>query len=246
MIIYKITNKVNGKIYIGQTTKTLEKRKSQHLTRAKQGVQTHLCQAIRKYGEKNFNFEVICRVFDKTVLNDLEIYFISYYDSIHNGYNMVDGGNNNIMFNSDIKDKHDNIMRSDTVRDKISNSLKEYRKQHPFSEEHRRKLSERAMGNHNFKDTDTRSIPCYCWDSHTNSFNYFKNYLSAGKWWYDNYKPFPYSACIYQRKIKQSINSGYCTYGKDRIRIDDVVWYRGEVDKNVKVTDTKELSFNVE
>jgi len=245
MIIYKITNLVNGKVYIGQTTKSLEKRKCQHLKKARQGAQTHLYQAIRKYGEENFNFEIICRAFDKETLNELETHYIELYDSIHSGYNMVDGGNNNIMDVPEVKDKHSITMRSIRVRNQISDSLKKYRQSHPFTEEHRQKLSEKAIGNHNFGNPDTRSIPCYCFDSNTNEYRHFPNYLSAGKWWYSIYGPFPYSSCVYQRKIKQSIQLGYCVYGKKKQRIDDVVWFREEVELD-EVTDSKELSFNVQ
>ncbi len=88
--IYKITNKINGKSYIGQTT-DYKRRFSEH--RAK-GYNTEenklLYYAFDKYGIDNFTFEVIE---DKTPnYNEREKYWIQYYDSYENGYNMTLGG----------------------------------------------------------------------------------------------------------------------------------------------------------
>lgn len=216
MLIYKITNKVNGKIYVGQTTRTLEQRKWQHLNNAKKGCRTHLYNAIRKYGEENFIFEKICDVANIDDLNTLERYYILKYESVKNGYNMVDGGGNNVMFLDSVKKKHDDTMRSKAVRKKISTSMKRYRKKHPFTESHRKKLSAKAKGNHNFGSGDTRSIGCYC-VLEDGTIHNFHSYRDAWKWWRTVENPFNVDAeCIYQRKIKQSIKLGYFTYGRNR------------------------------
>lgn len=233
MIIYKATNKINGKCYIGQTRHSLEHRKRVHLTKASQGIDTHFYQAIRKYGADNFEWEILCSANDKQRLNELETYYITKYDSIKNGYNMVDGGDNNIMDIESVKTKHDQVMQSESVRKKISNSMKKYRAGHPFTDEHRKKLSEKAKGNHNFGNPDTRSVPCYCIDTNTGEQHHFKNYLQAGIWWYETYKPFHYAQCTYERKIKQSIEYGYCTSGRgnSKKQIKDVRWFREGVVK---------------
>lgn len=235
MIIYKAVNRINGKMYVGQTKHTLDYRKYQHLEYARQGGDTHFCQAIRKYGEDNFEFEVICTANDKATLNELEIYYIKKYDTIKHGYNMIAGGCNNVMDDPEIKLKHDNKMRSDGVRKKISDTMKEYRKQHPFTEEHRAKISKAMKGNHNFGNCDTRSVPCYCIVDGKEY--HFHNYLEAGVWWYENYRPFHYSASTYQDKIKQSIREGYATYGRGNNKkvFDYIKWYREGGDVNEKV-----------
>lgn len=236
MIIYKITNKINGKIYIGQTIHTLAHRKSRHLKCMQNGVDRHLYNAMRKYGVENFVFEEIDHTDNIEDLNYLESYYITKYDSVRKGYNMGYGGDNNVMFSNVVKTKHDTIMQSATVRDKISKSMKIYRQEHPFTDEHKRKLSESAMGNHNFGNPDTRSIECWCID---NGVTYhFPNYLTAGKWWYDTHKPFPYSACTYQRKIKQSIKFGFATYGRgnSKLIIENPRWFMKVGDAN-EVTD---------
>lgn len=238
MIIYKATNKVNGKCYIGQTRHSLEERRNAHYAKARQGIKTHFYSAIRKYGEDNFEWRILCTAQNKQDLNRLETFFITQYDSIKNGYNMVDGGDNNIMDIESVKTKHDRIMQSKEVRSKISSSMKRYRSEHPFTEEHRRKLSEKAMGNHNFGNPDTRSVACYCVDENGEE-HHFKNYLQAGLWWYETYSPFPYSTCVYQRKIKQSIDCGYTVYGRhgNRKVFNYPKWFKGG-DANEKVTNT--------
>lgn len=90
-IIYKITNKVNGKSYIGQTRYTLEFRWRQHLHKKDN---TYFHNAIRKYGAENFSLEVLeeCPYFN---LNEREIFYIAKYDSFNSGYNLTIGGDGN-------------------------------------------------------------------------------------------------------------------------------------------------------
>lgn len=131
MLIYKITNKLNGKLYIGQTVRTLEERKQQHLQNVGK-LNNNIYLAMRKYGIDNFKFETICYAKDVDELNKLETYYIKKYDTVNSGYNMSYGGDNNVMFSEIVKSKHDDIMRSDEVRQKISKSMKKYREKHPL------------------------------------------------------------------------------------------------------------------
>ncbi len=88
--VYKITNLINNKIYIGQTTKTIQERWKSHLSYAKTG-QTHFARAIRKYGKENFKIEAIdTSATNQDELNKLENYYIHKYDAIHKGYNILD------------------------------------------------------------------------------------------------------------------------------------------------------------
>lgn len=229
MIIYKATNLITNKVYIGQTIFTLEKRKNVHLKNAKSGQNTHFYNAIRKYGTDNFVFEEICQAENRQQLNDLEVYYIQKYNSIDDGYNMALGGDNNIMFSEVIRKHHKIALEKPEVRQKISNSLKLYRQQHPFSDEHRRHLSISAKGNHNFGSGDTRSIACYCIDEHNKEYH-FHSYKDAGIWWFNNYKPFgeTYHQVTYQRKIIYCIKNGFCYYGrnKNKIKINNLLWYK--------------------
>lgn len=94
MIIYKITNKINGKIYIGQTTNTLKKRWSQHKS-DKKGYCKLLFFALNKYGENSFSVETLDYAENIEELNDKEKYYIEYLNTLApNGYNLLTGGNN--------------------------------------------------------------------------------------------------------------------------------------------------------
>lgn len=93
MVIYKITNLINEKIYIGQTTKTIEQRFKEHC-KTTSGCRA-LKNAIKKYGSNNFSIEIIenCNSLDE--LNIREEYWIKHYNSlVPRGYNLQSGGGN--------------------------------------------------------------------------------------------------------------------------------------------------------
>lgn len=90
MIIYKVTGPTN-KIYIGMTTKCLDKRKKSH----KKAFKYHnlkFYNAIKKYGWDSFVWEELYYTDDFTDLVNKEKYFINLYNSKINGYNLTDGG----------------------------------------------------------------------------------------------------------------------------------------------------------
>lgn len=101
--IYKITNLQNNKIYIGKTTTCIQERFSKHIYEANtpntKGYMFILHKAFRKYGINNFNIEQIEEI-DNSLLNDREIYWINFYNSmIPNGYNMTFGGEGSTKIN---------------------------------------------------------------------------------------------------------------------------------------------------
>lgn len=88
MFIYKITNTVNDKVYIGQTIRPVEKRFERHINDALNNViDTHFARAIRKYGKENFSVEQIDTAKSQDELTRKEHYWISFYDSVNSGYN---------------------------------------------------------------------------------------------------------------------------------------------------------------
>jgi len=93
-LIYKITNKVNNKLYIGQTTSTLKTRWKMHKTASRNNrSNSALHSAMAKYGINQFIIEEICSCFDKEELNLKEIYFIDTLNGLApNGYNLKLGG----------------------------------------------------------------------------------------------------------------------------------------------------------
>lgn len=90
-IIYKITNKVNGKSYIGQTRYTLEFRWKQHQHKKDN---TYFHNAIHKYGIENFSTEILEEC-DYKDLDSREIFYIAKYNTFKEGYNLTIGGDGN-------------------------------------------------------------------------------------------------------------------------------------------------------
>ena len=91
MIIYKITNKVNNKVYIGKTIRSLESRFKRHLIDAL-SLDTHFARAIRQYGNDAFEAIQIDSATTEAELNLKEQYWIDYYKAIDTGYNTAMGG----------------------------------------------------------------------------------------------------------------------------------------------------------
>lgn len=90
-IIYKITNIVNNKIYIGQTIMPLRTRWNAHKTRFNYNCKTGLYGAMHKYGIENFNIEEIGK-YPREELDNMEKYYIEKYNSFNYGYNLTLGG----------------------------------------------------------------------------------------------------------------------------------------------------------
>lgn len=163
MIVYKIQNIINNKIYIGQTISTLKHRLGQHYSKSSHCYALH--KAIKKYGKENFTIDVIDTASTLEELNNKEIYWIEKLNTISpNGYNLVSGGKNKIC--SDETKKKMSIAqknKSDETRKKLSESAKkrvysdEYRKQMSITsklsmtDERRKKISESLKKYYNNK-----------------------------------------------------------------------------------------------
>lgn len=91
-MIYLVTNKLDGKRYIGKTSKTLEFRWQQHCRLAKQDSKTYLHRAIKKHGRDNFIVEKLCEGLDNE-----EIIMIK---ELEPEYNMTLGGDGGDTSNS--------------------------------------------------------------------------------------------------------------------------------------------------
>ena len=92
-VIYAIENKVNGKIYVGQTTKSFNERYGGDIE--KNTHNKHLQNSIKKYGIENFTIDkCICECDTKESLDEAEKFYIDFFDSANpeHGYNKTLGG----------------------------------------------------------------------------------------------------------------------------------------------------------
>ena len=87
MIIYKITCKINNKVYVGQTSESLKQRFSRHMGYQKNEHDTKFYRAVRKYGVENFEITQIDSASNQEELDNKELYWIKKLNSIDNGYN---------------------------------------------------------------------------------------------------------------------------------------------------------------
>lgn len=132
MIIYKVTNRINNKVYIGQTVKSLSQRWKQHC--APSSGCTALHNAIAKYGAENFTVEQIDVACSREELDEKEKYWIAHYDSfVPRGYNLSEGGDGCRGY------KHNDDTKALLSRMRIG-------KGHPHSDEWKALMSERQKG----------------------------------------------------------------------------------------------------
>ena len=139
--IYKLTNKINGKIYIGKTTTSFLQRIKEHLRHSEQVIDN----ALKKYSINNFNLEVFELNIDNNILLFLESSLIYELNSINNGYNICLFSSSNI-----------NTPMKQETKDKLSKILKEKysRQDHHslgicLSKKHKDKISLATKGNNN-------------------------------------------------------------------------------------------------
>lgn len=92
MNIYLITNIINGRKYVGLTTKPIEERFKAHKYAANLNQGYYLHNAMRKYGVDNFKIELIDTADSIDELKEKEIFNIEKYDTFNTGYNLTIGG----------------------------------------------------------------------------------------------------------------------------------------------------------
>lgn len=104
MQIYKITNTINNKCYIGQTVNSFHKRYFKHKWWTSKNINNYLKNSIKKYGPEVFLVEILKRdVSSEKILDELEIEYIKMYNCRYpNGYNFQEGGSKENL----VKDKN--------------------------------------------------------------------------------------------------------------------------------------------
>lgn len=136
-IIYVATNLLNNKRYVGQTTGSLNRRISSHLSNTSSDNYFH--SSLKEYGYENFKWEIVDAVENKNQLDVSEQYYINFYDTTNNdkGYNSTTGGINFI---------------SDETKEKMSKSHtgdKNYNYGKHLSEKTKDKLRKKLSGDKN-------------------------------------------------------------------------------------------------
>lgn len=161
-VIYRITCKLDGMIYIGQTTRSIEVRFKEH-ARCKG---TYVGRAIQAYGEENFTCEVIEECDTREQLNEREIFWIAELNCKRpNGYNLTDGGEGVEGFHCSEETKakmsasHKGLPKSPETRAKLSAS--KIGEKNPFfgkklSPEHRAKIGAAGTGRKNSPETKAK------------------------------------------------------------------------------------------
>jgi len=163
MFIYKTTNLINKKIYIGRYSG----QRSSYL-----GSGKLIKKAIKKYGKENFCREILEEgIENNDILNEREIYWIAFYDSTNSdiGYNIVQGGQGTLGFSvsEETKKKLSDLNRGENnprfgkpltqeVKDKISQSQqgdKNHNFGNPTSEETKDKISKANKGKKRSEET---------------------------------------------------------------------------------------------
>lgn len=147
-LIYKITNLINLKSYIGQS-QNVEKRWTDHIKGRSRSPR--MCAALKKYKQQSFCFEIVAFCEDQIGANEIETKLIALYDTVKCGYNV-----NPTAYGSTGR------ANSEETRAKLSAALRG-RKKPARSEEHRRNLSTSRKGsirgdikgelNHNYGKT---------------------------------------------------------------------------------------------
>ncbi len=162
-IIYKATNKITGKSYIGQTTHSLLYRKKQHI-RSRRNTYFHC--ALRKYGEDVFEWSIVEDNCDPRLLNELEIKYIKQYDTYNNGYNLTFGGDTTLGLKvSEETKKKQSIKAKERYKNKESHPrygavftedhLKKISGENhwttrlPYTKEHKEKIRQKSLGEKN-------------------------------------------------------------------------------------------------
>lgn len=149
MTVYRITNTINGKIYIGQTTLTTDRRWKMHLRDCTKERNNKFYNAIKKYGSENFAIDIVEEnITSKEMLNEREKYWIAHYDCYKNGYNSTPGGETSPMCDPIVAKKISETMKGRKFTEEHKRHIREAmagKSGTPHTEEHKKYMSELMM-----------------------------------------------------------------------------------------------------
>lgn len=166
--VYIHTNKINGKMYVGQTVHgdNPNKRWGRDGTGYKNS--TRFWSAICHYGWNNFEHEIIASNLTLEEANQFEEMLIKELDtiSLDKGYNLKSGGENNL-FSEEVKQKISKAHRGKSLSDEHKMRLSEARKGKTLSDEHKRKIGEANKGKIRSKEVCAKNAQARIGTKHT-------------------------------------------------------------------------------
>lgn len=114
--VYRVENQVNGKSYIGITSRDAGVRWLEHLSRTNcNSRRNRLYQAIRKYGSDKFELSVLYSCHSEDKVRELEKHYIEKHDSYNNGYNCNLGGCGHLHLPEDLRKKIGDAQKGKTI-----------------------------------------------------------------------------------------------------------------------------------
>lgn len=145
-LIYKITNKLNNKSYIGQTHKSLEIRWKRHCWQSEYKKNMPICLAIKKYGKENFSVEEITQCSSQKELDEKEIFYVNIFNTFSpHGYNLKAGQARGIC-SEETKKKISESNKGKKVTDETKRKLSDSHKGYKVKQETKEKLSKINKG----------------------------------------------------------------------------------------------------
>lgn len=149
MIVYLVTNKVNGKQYVGQSVGTLNYRWKKHLAAVKEGSSYYFHRAIRKYGEEHFSTEPLHICETKEEMDFVEMFYICLLcTKSPKGYNSTEGGEGTVGHKhteksiQQMRESHSGAVVTEEHKEKLRKASKGV----PKTKEHRENISKGRMG----------------------------------------------------------------------------------------------------
>lgn len=136
--VYVHTNKINGKMYVGQTCNIKERWRCQGKNYF---ASVKFFNAIKKYGWDNFTHEVIKEGLCREEADSIERELIATFDTINNGYNIKDGGSRGVLSPESLKKMGDAVHKAFTEHPEIKEKIRQKALGRKASEETKRKLS---------------------------------------------------------------------------------------------------------
>lgn len=154
-VVYKFTNTVNGKVYIGITSRPISERINDHIKLSNSGRGSKFHNATRKYGFDAFVLEILEECFTKEDLQEKEVFYIAKYkaDSRRYGYNLTQGGESGFHLAPETKLKLSKKAVGRKVSPEVCQHLSEVKKGRKHTEETKQKMSRVQKGRKHTEET---------------------------------------------------------------------------------------------